>query len=76
MDGFAVGAGDVAGAVGVDGEVPAEFAQDDVVVPVAVVLEVGQAGGAAVVAVDHVVGFALGRGLVAAAGVLAVRPAK
>src|SRR5579862_4187493 len=72
MDGFAVGAGDVAGAVGVDGQLPAEFVQDDVVVPVAVVFEVGQAGGAAVFAVDHVVGFALGGGLITAAGVLAV----
>ena len=72
MDGFAVGAGDVAGAVGVDGELPAEFVQDDVVVPPAVILEVGQAGGAAVLAVDHVVGFALGRGLITAARVLAV----
>src|SRR5579872_6663396 len=72
VDGFAVGAGDVAGAVGVDGEGPAEVVQDDVVVPPAVVLEVGQAGGAAVFAVGDVVGFALGGGLVAAAGVLAV----
>src|ERR1700733_536200 len=71
VDGLAVGAGDLAGAVGVDGQDPAEFVQDDVVVPPAVALEVGQAGVPAVVAVDHVVGFAAGRGLVAAAGALA-----
>jgi hypothetical protein len=71
-DDLAVGAGDLAGAVGIDGEGPAEFVQDDVVVPPAVVLEVGRAGVAAVFAVDHVVGFAAGRGLIAAAGVLAV----
>ena len=55
MDGLAVGALYLAGAVGVDGQDPAEFVQDDVVVPPAVVLEVGQAGPAAVLAVDHVV---------------------
>src|SRR5580698_6567369 len=70
--GCAVGAGDLAGAVGVDGQGPAEFVQDDVVVPPAVAFEVVQAGVAAVCAVDHVVGFAAGGGLVAAAGVLAV----
>jgi hypothetical protein len=53
-----------------DGELPAEVVQDDVVMPVAVVLEVGQASGAAVFAVDHVVGFALGRGLITAARML------
>jgi len=55
----------------VGGEGPAEFVQDDVVVPPAVVLEVGQAGVAAVFAVDHVVGFAAAGRLVAAAGELA-----
>jgi hypothetical protein len=70
-DGLAVGAGDLAGAVGVDGQVPAELVQDDVVVPPAVVLEVGQAGVAAVGAVGDVVGFTAGGGLVAAAGELA-----
>ena len=70
-DGCAVGAGDLAGAVGVDGQLPAEFVEQDVVVPPAVVFEVGEAGGAAVFAVHHVVGFAARRGLVAAAGVLA-----
>src|SRR5580693_2274514 len=69
--GGAVGAGDLAGAVGVDGQGPAEFVQHHVVVPPAVPFEVVQAGVAAVCAVDHVVGFAPGRGLVAAAGVLA-----
>jgi hypothetical protein len=70
-DGLAVGAGDLAGAVGVDGQGPAEFVQDDVVVPSAVVLEVGQAGVAAVGAVGDVVGFTGRGGLVAAAGELA-----
>jgi hypothetical protein len=41
-----------------------------VVVPVAFIFEVGEAGGPAVGAVDHVVRFAPGRGLVAAAHVL------
>src|SRR5260370_5299623 len=62
----------LAGAVGVDGQGPAQFVQDHVVVPPAVVLEVGEAGAAAVGAVGDVVGFAAGRRLVAAAGVLAV----
>jgi hypothetical protein len=44
--------------------------QDDVVVPPAVVLEVGQAGVAAVGAVSDVVGFTAGGGLVAAARLL------
>ena len=47
-DGRAVGAGDVAGAVGVDGEGPAELVQDHVMVPPAPVLQIGQAGRAAV----------------------------
>src|ERR1700722_20478374 len=71
LDGLAVGALDLAGAVGVDGQDPAEFVQDDVVVPPAVVLEVGQAGAAALLAVLDVVGFAAGRRLVTAAGDLA-----
>src|SRR5580692_5856634 len=71
MDGLAVGAGDLAGAVGVDGQGPAEFVQDDVVMPPAVIFEVGEAGAAAVGAVGDVVGFAGRGGLVAAAGVLA-----
>src|SRR5580704_2006325 len=70
-DDLAVGALDLAGAVGVDGEGPAEFVQDDVVVPPAVVLEVGEAGVAAVGAVGDVVGLAGRGGLVAAAGELA-----
>jgi len=52
-------------------ELPAQLVQHHVVVPPAVVLEIGQAGAAAVGAVDHVVGLAPGGGLVAAAGVLA-----
>src|SRR5580692_4322136 len=71
MDGLAVGAGDLAGAVGVDGQGPAEFVQDDVVMPPAVIFEVGEAGVAAVGAVGDVVGFAGRGGLVAAAGELA-----
>jgi hypothetical protein len=70
-DGLAVGAGDLAGAVGVDGQGPAEFVQDHVVVPPAVVFEVFQAGAAAVGAVGDVVRFAGRGGLIAAAGVLA-----
>jgi len=69
-DGFAVGAPCLAGAVRVGGEGPAEFVQHHVMVPPAVVLEVGQAGGAAVFAVDDVVRFAAGGGLVAAARML------
>src|SRR5580700_453453 len=71
MDGLAVGAGDLAGAVGVDGQGPAQLVQHHVVVPPAVILEVGEAGAAAVGAVGDVVGFAGRGGLVAAAGVLA-----
>ncbi|HJY65282.1 MAG TPA: hypothetical protein VJ254_01025 [Streptosporangiaceae bacterium] len=70
-DDRAVGALDLAGAVGVDGQGPAEFVQDDVVVPPAVIFEVVQAGVAAVGSVLDVVGFAAGGGLVAAAGELA-----
>ena len=55
-DGGAFGSGDLAGAVGVDGESPAEVVEQDMVVPPAVILEVSQAGGAAVMAVDDVVG--------------------
>jgi hypothetical protein len=70
MDGLAVGAGDLAGAVGVDGQGPAQFVQDDVVVPVTIVFEVGEAGVTAVGAVGDVVGFTAGGGLVAAARML------
>ena len=70
-DDLAIRAGDLAGPVGVGGQRPAQLVQDHVMVPVAVVLEVGQAGVAAVGPVLHVVRFAAGRGLVAAAGVLA-----
>ena len=69
-DDRAVGAVDLAGAVGVDGEGPAEFVQDDVVVPVAVIFEVGEAGVAAVGSVLDVVGLTAGGGLVAAARML------
>jgi hypothetical protein len=70
-DDLAVGALDLAVAVGVDGQGPAEFVQDDVVVPPTIIFEVGGAGAAAVGAVGDVVGFASGGGLVAAAGELA-----
>ena len=66
-------AGDLAGAVGVGGQGPAELVQHDVVVPPAVILVVGEAGAAAVGPVADVVGLAAGRGLVAAAGVPAAR---
>jgi hypothetical protein len=69
-DDLAVGALDLAGAVGVDGQGPAEFVQDDVVVPPAVVLEISEAGVPAVGAVGDVVRFAAARGLVAAARML------
>jgi hypothetical protein len=69
-DDLAVGAGDLAGAVGVGGEGPAKFVQDDVVMPPAVIFEVSEAGVTAVFAVDHVVGFAAGRGLITAARML------
>jgi hypothetical protein len=70
VDDRAVGALDLAGAVGVDGEGPAELVQDHVVVPPAVIFEVGEAGGAAIGPVGDVVGFAAGGGLAAAAGML------
>jgi hypothetical protein len=70
VDDLAVGALDLAGAVGVDGQGPAEFVQDHVVVPPAIILEVGEAGVPAAGAVGDVVGFAGRGGLVAAAGML------
>jgi len=54
-DDLAVGAGDLASAVGVDGEGPAELVQQHVVVPETVILEVGEAGGTAVGPVHHMV---------------------
>jgi hypothetical protein len=51
-DGLPGRAGDPAGAVGVGSEGPAELVHHDVVVPPAVVLEVGEAGEAAIGAVD------------------------
>jgi hypothetical protein len=70
-DGFAGGAADLAGAVRVDDQLPAELVQHDVVMPPAPVLQAGQAGAAAVGAVHHVVRFARGGRLVTAAGELA-----
>jgi hypothetical protein len=70
-DDLPAGACHLAGAVGVDGECPAQLVQYDVVVPVAVELEAVQAGVAAVGAVYHVVRLAGAGGLVAAAGELA-----
>ena len=68
---FPVRAGDLAGAVRVGGQGPAQLVQQYVVVPPAVVLEVSEAGAPAVGPVDHVVRLASGGGLIAAAGVLA-----
>jgi hypothetical protein len=61
------GAGDLAGAVGVDGQRPAELVQHDMMMPPAIILQVREAGAAAIGAVDHVVRFAARCGLVAAA---------
>lgn len=60
----------LARAVRVDDECPAHLVEHDVMVP-PIVLQVGQAGVPAVLAVHHVVGFAAGGGLGAAAGELA-----
>jgi len=70
-DGLPAGAGDLAGAVRIDGQFPAHLVQHHMVVPPAVAFEAGQAGPPAVGAVDDVVGFAGGGGLAAAAGELA-----
>jgi hypothetical protein len=69
-DGLAVGAGDLAGAVGVDVQGPAEFVQDDVMMPPAVIFEVSETGVTAVGDVLDVVGFTGGCGLVTAARML------
>jgi hypothetical protein len=53
-------------------QLPAHLVQDHEVVPMTVVLQAGQTGPAAVRAVHHVVRLASGRGLVAAAGELAM----
>jgi hypothetical protein len=66
-DGLPRRAGDLAGPVWVGGQRPAELVQHHVMVPPAVILEVVQAGAAAVGPVHHVVCLAPGRGLVAAA---------
>jgi len=58
---------DLTGAVWVRLEGPAQLVQQDVMVPVAVVLEVREAGAAAVHPVLHVAGFTRADGLVAAA---------
>ena len=70
-DDLAAGAFDLAGAVRVHGQRPAQLVQQHVVMPPAVVLEVRQAGPAAVGPVHHMVRLAPGRGLVAAARMLA-----
>ena len=72
MDGFAVWADDLTGAVGVDDEFPAQLVQQHMVMPGAVTLQVGQAGRAAVSAVDHMMGFTRRGGLITAPGVLAL----
>jgi len=61
----------LAGAVGVDGEGPAQLVEQDVVVPPTIIFEVDEAGGATVGAMVHVVRFAAGGGLITAAGVAA-----
>ena len=71
-DDLAVGALDLAGAVGVGGQGPAQFVQHHVMVPPAVILEVGEAGVAAVGPVGDVVGLAAARGLVAAAQLVVI----
>jgi hypothetical protein len=68
-DDLPAGAGDLAGPVWEDGELPAHLVEHHVMVP-AVILEVDQAGPAAVLPVHDVVRLASGRGLVAAALVL------
>ena len=64
-------AGDLAGAVRVGGQRPAELVQHHMVVPPAVILEVVQAGPPPVGPVHHVVRLAAGGRLVTAAGILA-----
>jgi len=71
VDDLPAGAGDLAGAVRVDGECPAHLVEDHVVMPPAVVFQVGQAGVPAVGPVHHVVRLTPGRRLVTAAGELA-----
>jgi len=70
-DHLPAGAPHLAGPVRVDGELPAHLVQHHVMVPPAVILQACQAGVPAVGAVHHVVRFAAGGGLVAAAGELA-----
>ena len=69
-DDLPAGALYLAGAVRVDGELPAHLVQHHVMVPPAVILQARQAGAPAVGAVHHVVRFAAGGGLVAAARML------
>ena len=70
-DDLPAGAGDLAGAVRVHGQRPAQLVQHHVVMPPAVILQIRQAGPAAVGPVHHVVRLAPGGRLVTAAGVLA-----
>jgi hypothetical protein len=69
-DDLPVRAGDLAGAVGVDGQGPAKFVQDDVVVPPTVIFEVREAGVTSLGPVLDVVRFTARGGLVAAARML------
>jgi hypothetical protein len=73
-DGLAVGAGDLAGAVGVGGQGPAQLVQDHVVMPPAVIFKVREAGVAAVLAVGDVMGLAARGRLVAAAQLVVIHP--
>jgi hypothetical protein len=70
-DDLPAGAPHLAGAVRVDGELPAHLVQHHVMMPPAVLFQARQARVPAVLAVHHMVGFAAGGRLVAAAGELA-----
>jgi len=72
-DGLAVGAGDLAGAIGVDGQGPAQLVQDHMVVPPTVILEVSEASVPTVFTVDDVMGLAARGRLVAAARQIAAK---
>ena len=69
-DDLPAGALHLAGAVRVDGELPAHLVEHHVVVPPTVKFQARQARVPAVLAVHDMVRFAAGGGLVAAAGIL------
>ena len=70
-DDLPAGAGDPACPVRINGQFPAHLVQHHVMVPPTKILQIGQAGPPAVLAVHHVVRLTSGRGLVTAAGELA-----